>query len=255
MPDKRAEDDDAVSQSPGTVSAERKDSYDLVSLSAGTRAEIMRKVSTVRVGKGSEHFCRCFDECRDVQRDTQSGELVTFNYVVMSLIGRGLFDLLSKAGDVFSPGTAIGVSLQLLDALKALHKVGYLHLDVKPENATIGRAETNERRRIFLINFGQARRYISQSDASGENDQRRTSAGHQCTHPSHAHARADYCRADDIESWFYTLVDMYTGKLPWTHVTSERHVSATTGRACTAEEMSANILLIGVVRFQLKSAP
>lgn len=40
-----------------------------------------------------------------------------------------------------------------------------------------------------------------------------------------AHARADYCRADDIESWFYTLVDMYTGKLPWTHVTSERRVS------------------------------
>lgn len=81
----------------------------------------------------------------------------------MSLIGRGLFDLLSAAGDVFSPGTAIGVSLQLLNAIEALHKVDYLHLDVKPENAAIGRAETNESRRIFLIDFGLARRYISQS--------------------------------------------------------------------------------------------
>ncbi|KAL3118756.1 hypothetical protein niasHT_009604 [Heterodera trifolii] len=272
MPDKRAEDDDAVSQSPGTVSAERKDSYDLVSLSAGTRvsggrwtiikelgqgafgtvflcsgntnagrlqaamkteradeepflwqeAEIMRKVSTVRVGQGSEHFCRCFDEGRDVQRDTQSGELVTFNYVVMSLIGRGLFDLLSKAGDVFSPGTAIGVSLQLFDALKALHKVGYLHLDVKPENATIGRAETNERRRIFLIDFGLARRYISQSGRFRRERSKTHFRGTPMYASIAAHARADYCRADDIESWFYTMVDMYTGKLPWTHVTSER---------------------------------
>ncbi|KAL3079681.1 hypothetical protein niasHS_013963 [Heterodera schachtii] len=272
MPDNRAEDDDdAVSQSPGTVSAERKDSYDLVSLSAGTRvsggrwtiikelgqgafgtvflcsgntdagrrqaamkteradeepflwkeAEIMRKVSTVPVDQGSEHFCRCFDEGRDVQRDTQSGELVTFNYVVMSLIGRGLFDLLSKAGDVFSPGTAIGVSLQLLDALKALHKVGYLHLDVKPENATIGRAETNERRRIFLIDFGLARRYISQSGRFRRERSKTHFRGTPMYASIAAHARADYCRADDIESWFYTLVDMYTGRLPWTHVTSE----------------------------------
>lgn len=41
-----------------------------------------------------------------------------------------------------------------------------------------------------------------------------------------AHARDDYSRTSDIiQSWFYTLVDMYTGKLPWTHVTSERRVS------------------------------
>lgn len=79
----------------------------------------------------------------------------------MSLVGRGLDRLLSKAGGQFTLGTAIGVSIQLLDALKALHHVGFLHLDVKPENATVGLRETNERQLLYLIDFGLARRYVS----------------------------------------------------------------------------------------------
>ncbi|KAL3101014.1 hypothetical protein niasHS_001474 [Heterodera schachtii] len=115
------------------VSPKSKDSYNLVSLSAGTRVdgrwtiikelaqgafgtvflcsgnidggrrqaavkteradeepflwqetEILPKMSTEQ---GGEHFCRWLGEGRDAQRDTKSGELVMFNYVVMSLIG------------------------------------------------------------------------------------------------------------------------------------------------------------------------
>ncbi|KAL3075494.1 hypothetical protein niasHS_012001 [Heterodera schachtii] len=247
------------------VSEKRKDSYKLVSLSAGTRvdgrwtiikeiaqgafstvflcsgntdagrqqaamkteradeepflwqeAEILRKMSTEQ---GGEHFCRWLGEGRDFQRNTKSGKLVT-----MSLTGPGLFDLLSEAGDVFSPGTAIGVSIQLLHALKTLHSAGYLHLDVKPENAAIGRADTKEERRIFLIDFGLARRYIRNDGRARRQRSRTHFRGTPMYASIAAHARADYCRASDIESWFYTLVDMYTGKLPWTHVKSERRM-------------------------------
>ena len=78
----------------------------------------------------------------------------------MSLVGRALDGLVREAGDHFSPGTAIGLAIQLLSALKTLHSAGYLHRDIKPANTAIGRQETNEQRLLYLIDFGMARKYI-----------------------------------------------------------------------------------------------
>ncbi|KAL3101016.1 hypothetical protein niasHS_001476 [Heterodera schachtii] len=245
------------------VSEKRKDSYNLVSLSAGTRVDggrwtIIKELeqgafSTVFLCSDNNDAGRrqavmkteradeepfLWKEAEIMRKVSEQNRNIfvavcttaeTFNGThkaesCMSLIGRGLFDLLSEAGDVFSPGTAIGVSIQLLHALKTLHSAGYLHLDVKPENAAIGRAETKERGRIFLIDFALSRRYISQSGRARRQRKKTLFRGTPMYASIAAHARADYSRASDIESWFYTLVDMYTGKLPWTHVTSEHRI-------------------------------
>lgn len=58
-------------------------------------------------------------------------------------------------------GTAIGVSIQSLEALDDLHGIGYLHRDVKPGNYTIGRAELNELRKIYILDFGMCRKYTN----------------------------------------------------------------------------------------------
>ncbi|KAL3071154.1 hypothetical protein niasHT_036670 [Heterodera trifolii] len=52
-------------------------------------AHVMTKLDTLRDGDG-KHFCRCLDLGRDEQRDQQSGQMKKFNYIVMSLVGRGL---------------------------------------------------------------------------------------------------------------------------------------------------------------------
>lgn len=58
-------------------------------------------------------------------------------------------------------GTAIGVSIQALQALDDLHSIGYLHRDVKPANYTIGRAELNELRKVYILDFGMCRKYTN----------------------------------------------------------------------------------------------
>lgn len=79
----------------------------------------------------------------------------------MSLVGRGLDSLIKEQpGQHFSPGTAIGISIQLLNALRALHTIGYLHRDIKPANSTMGRAEENELRLLYLLDFGMARQFM-----------------------------------------------------------------------------------------------
>ncbi|KAI1696120.1 MATH domain-containing protein [Ditylenchus destructor] len=91
--------------------------------------------------RASKHFCRIEDK----------GRFGTFNYVVMTLVGKSLQDLRKGTPQQhFSMGTAIGCGIQTLEALEDLHGIGYLHRDIKPGNYTIGRAELNELRKVYI---------------------------------------------------------------------------------------------------------
>lgn len=41
-----------------------------------------------------------------------------------------------------------------------MHNIGYLHRDVKPGNFCIGRAELNELRKVYVLVFGMARKFV-----------------------------------------------------------------------------------------------
>ncbi|KAL3099267.1 hypothetical protein niasHT_028214 [Heterodera trifolii] len=266
-------------------------------------AHVMTKLDTLRDGK---HFCRCLDLGRDEQRDQQSGQMKKFNYIVMSLVGRGLDGVVKEAGGRLSLGSAVGVSIQMLAALRGLHTVGYLHRDIKPGNSTIGRPESNEIRLLYLIDFGMARKYTKDdvreptSDANpnpkpevfldpkpepeicrvpdpkpepeiflNPRHRQKKYAPHvlkvKCVflnpkpeleifrvpdpkpepeiflNPRHhwsqhrpraatnfrgspryaaisAHLGREYSRKDDIESWFYCMIELFKGALPWSNV-------------------------------------
>lgn len=148
----------------------------------------------------------------------------------MGLVGKSLDNLVKEMpGNHFSPGTAIGVGIQMIDALRVLHTIGYLHRDIKPANTTIGRQEDGELRLIYLLDFGMARRY-TREDVSKQGKGSRALTNSDPSHvfsPFHnqgtprrprnatgfrgspryaaisAHLGREYCRKDDIESWFY----------------------------------------------------
>ncbi|KAL3102160.1 hypothetical protein niasHS_003569 [Heterodera schachtii] len=177
-------------------------------------AHVLLNLNELRSNSG-RHFCRCLDLGRDEQPDADSGQTMEFNYVVMSLVGRPMDKLLHEAGDRFSPGTAIGASIQLLKALKALHSVGYLHRDIKPANSAIGTPETNEQRLLYLLDFGMARKYVREDGTIRRQRDTARFRGTPIYAPISAHIKRDYSRRDDIESWFYMLIKFYKGAVPW----------------------------------------
>ncbi|KAL3090425.1 hypothetical protein niasHT_028382 [Heterodera trifolii] len=180
-------------------------------------AHVMTKLDTLRDGDG-KHFCRCLDLGRDEQRDQQSGQMKKFNYIVMSLVGRGLDGVVKEAGGRLSLGSAVGVSIQMLAALRGLHTVGYLHRDIKPGNSTIGRPESNEIRLLYLIDFGMARKY-TKDDGSQHRPRAATNfRGSPRYAAISAHLGREYSRKDDIESWFYCMIELFKGALPWSNV-------------------------------------
>jgi serine/threonine protein kinase len=72
-------------------------------------------------------------------------------WIVMEYIeSRSLQQLVATGGPV-APGRAAGIGLAVLDALRAAHRVGVVHGDVKPGNVLIGHDG-----RVVLTDFGVA---------------------------------------------------------------------------------------------------
>lgn len=73
-------------------------------------------------------------------------------YLVMELLQSDLEEMLFKHKGKFSIKTSLMIGLQIIDRIEALHKIGYLHRDIKPDNMAIGMKDKSKT--IYLIDFG-----------------------------------------------------------------------------------------------------
>ncbi|VDK63182.1 unnamed protein product [Anisakis simplex] len=134
----------------------------------------------------------------------------------MKLVGKNLWDLrVERPQQRFSLNTALKAAEQCLESIEHLHKIGYLHRDVKPGNFAIGRQENNEHHTIFMLDFGLCRQF-----STAEKDLRlpRESAPFRGTTryaSMTALRQMEQSRKDDVESWFYVTVEWTAGSLPW----------------------------------------
>ncbi|VDN06678.1 unnamed protein product [Thelazia callipaeda] len=156
---------------------------------------------------GSPHFCKIFEVGKVVGR---------FRFVIITMLGSSLHVLrTSQPQHRFSLGTALRLAQQSLEALQDMHCIGFLHRDIKPSNFGIGRQETNDFHIVYIFDFGLARQF-----ATLDKDCRlpRQTAPFRGT-PRYAslssHRRKEQSPKDDIESWFYMVVEWTVGALPW----------------------------------------
>ncbi|WKY09995.1 hypothetical protein Q1695_002385 [Nippostrongylus brasiliensis] len=172
-------------------------------------------VLTELENKGSRHFCQIKDK----------GRFTHYNYVIMTLVGKSLRVLRKKRNPPrFTLGCALSVGIQCLEALEDLHSVGYLHRDIKPDNYTVGRAENNELRTIYLLDFGMCRKYTNDE---GVMRKPRSCAGFRGTTryaPLSCHHEKEMGRKDDIESWLYQQVELTVGQLPWKNLSDIKQI-------------------------------
>uniref|UniRef100_A0A915DYA6 non-specific serine/threonine protein kinase n=1 Tax=Ditylenchus dipsaci TaxID=166011 RepID=A0A915DYA6_9BILA len=130
-----------------------------------------------------------------------SGQIRGCSFIAMDLLGRNLSELRRREKSrTFSFGTTYRIAPQILDGLRHIHDIGYLHRDVKPSNCCIGK-QAHDRRMIYILDFGMTRfrgtiRYAS----------------------PRVHARQESGPADDLISLLYSVVELGDGTLPWTHI-------------------------------------
>jgi len=78
-------------------------------------------------------------------------------YMVMEFLrGKSLAKLVEERGGALSEREAVGYILKVCEALDVVHKAGYLHRDIKPDNIIVC-----EDGRVVLIDFGAARAHMA----------------------------------------------------------------------------------------------
>ena len=181
--------------------------------------------------RGGRHICAIQDRGRNDQ----------YNYVIMSLVGQSLADLKKACpGGKFSIGSALRLGVQCLEALEDLHRIGYLHRDVKPGNFAVGREDKQLHRTVVILDFGLARKYINDR---GEIRTPRAAAGFRGTvryAPIGCHKSRELSRKDDLEVWFYQQVEITAGRLPWASIADKDEVGRSKESTRQSGELFAN---------------
>uniref|UniRef100_A0AC35ESU1 Protein kinase domain-containing protein n=1 Tax=Panagrolaimus sp. PS1159 TaxID=55785 RepID=A0AC35ESU1_9BILA len=140
----------------------------------------------------------------------------TFSYVVLTLFGKTLKDLYENAlNNKFSRGTAVSAAIQCLKAIESFHANGYFLQNTQPTNFAIGRSEFNQTREIFVLNVYMAKKYKKDDGTLKVVFWSSTSY----LRPRYAsisyHKKQKIRCIDEIESWFYMVVEWTCGGLPW----------------------------------------
>ncbi|VDM62651.1 unnamed protein product [Angiostrongylus costaricensis] len=145
-----------------------------------------------------------------------AGRTNAFKFCVMQLLGPDLRSLmLVMPSKKFSPATAYKIAIQTLDRLETLHDIGYLNRDVKSQNFAIGLE--NQSSIVYMLDFGLTRRFRNED---GTLMKRRIYGPCVGTFPFAPLASAtmrDQAPKDDLEGWFYMIMEIFIGFLPWYH--------------------------------------
>ena len=142
------------------------------------------------------------------------GKTSQINWCVMELLGPSLATVVHRLpAHHLSLSTGLRVSSLILRGLKEFHDAGFIHRDIKPTNILLRRSREYP---IAIIDFGLSKLYIDRK--TGHLIPARAHPGFRGTAvyaSPHAHMHQDLGRRDDLISWFYMIVDLLTGSLPW----------------------------------------
>lgn len=146
-----------------------------------------------------------------------------YRYVVMELLGPSLTTIRKKlSSQKFSISTTLRLGIEMIRAISDFHSFGYIHRDIKPANFLLRPSHTVP---LALIDYGLARRIIDK-DTQKHLDPR-PKAGFVGTSKYASlmsHDCQDLSERDDMISWFYSLLEMATGKLPWIELRDKNQI-------------------------------
>lgn len=170
---------------------------------------------------------------RSDDENENARSFISYNVMVMELMGKSLESLFRSCKRKFSLKTVLMLADQMLTRLEAFHDADFVHRDVKPENFMMGYSGENDAL-VYLIDFGLAKRYRTFHIKKTSNP---VLDEHRSVHipyegmkkltgtPRYAsvntHLGIEQSRRDDLESLGYVLVYFLRGNLPWQAVEGE----------------------------------
>lgn len=139
-------------------------------------------------------------------------------YFIMHKLGYNLKSMLRRnllKFKRFSIKTAVQIGLQTLDRLEALHNLGYLHLDLKPDNILLGSSNMHkiESSTLYLIDYGISKKYLDEFGDHIPESNRVPFQGNIIFASKNAFMHKEQSRRDDLISLLYFLSFLFSGQL------------------------------------------
>ncbi|KAA6398111.1 MAG: putative Tau-tubulin kinase 1 [Streblomastix strix] len=162
----------------------------------------------MRAMKGSEHFAKFY----------QCGTHESFRFVSMDLLGPSIINVVNRCRPyMFTLLQMLKFGVQAIHALHELHKAGFVHRDVKPDNFVIGNTQETAGT-IYLIDFGLCKKMIQHQGKLIKPPLPSKFRGTMRYSSPKAHLKIELGRSDDLISLLYMMIEFYIGKLPWTGI-------------------------------------
>ena len=163
--------------------------------------------------RGSPYFPNLIDD--GVHKD--------FRYYIMDLFGPSLHRISERYSSGKLPlSRALILCLEMLHALEALHEKGFVHRDVKPSNFLLSGGSSNDS--VALVDFGLSERYTDWKNEIRPYAYHTGFAGTETYASPNVHRGIRYAPRDDLLSWFYSLVEIANGELPWNKSMSKKRI-------------------------------
>ena len=141
-------------------------------------------------------------------------------YYVMELLGPSLKRFVSKHvmehRQLLPMRKALELGISMIRAVESLHDLEYVHRDLKPDNFAFGMEGSANQDKLYIIDFGLARKYIDDNgEFCPEIDQ---FCGNMRYASVNALLRKGHGRCDDLWSVFFIMLEFAKGPLPWSTV-------------------------------------
>ncbi|EFO21244.1 hypothetical protein LOAG_07248 [Loa loa] len=167
----------------------------------------------------------------------------------------------------FSTATSLKLSYLAIECIEEIHKIGFIHRDIKPAVYAIGLE--SEESQLFLLGFGLARRYkTTDKNTSVKKRNKVHRMGNIRYMSRNSHKYLERSRKDDLESWLYMIVEFFltTSSLPWedeknhTAVLKKKEAFMNNGylkifKKCKGLPVGVNTVLRQINSFQYDTKP
>lgn len=146
-------------------------------------------------------------------------------FIVMQMLGSDLGFVRNKTRHKhkkMSIASVCRLGRGALECLNEIHRAGYVHRDLKPQNFLLGPLGTETELDVFMVDFGFVKRHLNPKTKKPVPAENRPNFRGTAPYSSiRAQQFQDQGRRDDLEGLFFVLAELMLGGLPWTKVANE----------------------------------
>lgn len=149
------------------------------------------------------------------------GKTKYYHFLVMECFGPSIENLCGINIDKhLSLSTSLRLSIEMLQCIHEFHNNKFIHRDIKPANFVIRKSKEHP---IVLIDFGLSRQYLNKDEELIKARERPGYVGTNMFASTGAYSGLELSQRDDLFSWFYSVIKIYTNELPWDDYIEDRN--------------------------------